>query len=499
MREIHLEHPRVAGDRLEFTWRVEPESPLHQRMSFFLRFPPVIDPSQLPERLRWLIAMLALHPLWALLRPCRVHLPVRLGAGEKEFWLRLLDATVMTLEGNRGGDAVGRSIDIVEEGEPLPEVIPLAGRGRCAAAFSGGKDSLLQAGLLSELVPEVLLVTTTSPMPPLHDHVTERRRHVLREIVARRANVRLVEIESDLRSSWRNDFPPAIGYQVAVNELVDTFLYLGALIAAAWSDGATHLFLASEAEVQENVELHGRTVQHPHAMYSVATQTAVSALLSQFGMRYGSLQSPLHSEQVQQLLWTRYPALSDLQYSCWRVGPREATCSSCSQCLRIAFAALAIGESPQRMGIDLVKLVGTMRHWEARRNDGPALLPGARVAVELHAQTVRSIVATPVRRFLEALAASGRLMTPRGLVAVARFHRLRRRMCRVVTPPPPGYRPSYLEHVDPLLRDRIAAIYAASLPAEPAERHEAMRQRGAALAQWIAEPLEACAAVEGVG
>ncbi len=285
---------------------------------------------------------------------------------------------------------------------------------------------------------------------------------------------------------------------MAVNELVDTFLYLGALIATAWPDGATHLSLASEAEVQENVELRGRTVQHPHAMYSVATQTAVSALLSRFGMRCGSLQSPLHSEQVQQLLWKRYPDLSDLQYSCWRVGPREATCSSCSQCLRIAFAALAIGESPQRMGIDLVTLVGAMRHWEARQNDGPALLPGARVAVELHAQTVRSIVATSVRGFVKALAEPGRLITPRGLVAVARFQRMRRRMRRIATPPQPGYRPSYLEHVDPLLRERIAAIYATSLPAEPAERHEAMRRRGAALAQWIAEPLEAEAAVEGV-
>jgi hypothetical protein len=498
MREIRLAAPRIAGDRIEFAWSVDPETLLHVRTSFFLRFPPSVDPSSVPERLLWVLAMLSLHPLWALLRPCRVHLPVRLGDGEAEFWLRLLDATVMTLEGNRGGDHVARSIQIVEKGQPLAAVAPLPELGRCAAAFSGGKDSLLQTALLSELVPELLLVTTSSPMPPLHDHVTERRRQVLRDIVARRANVTLIEVESDLRSSWRNDFPPSVGYRVAVNELVDTFLYLSALLAAGWTRGVTHLFLASEAEVQENVELGGQIVQHPHAMYSVATQAAVSALLSRFGIRYSSLLSPLRSEQVQRLLWTRYSDLSDLQYSCWRVGPHEATCSSCSQCLRVAFAVLAIGESPQRMGIDLVKLIGTMQRWEARGSDAPALLPCDRVAVELHAQTVRSIMTTPVSRFAKALASSGRLLTPRGLLAIDRFRRLRRRLRRIATPPAPGYRPSYLEHVDPLVRERIAAIYADSLFPESGDRYEAMRQRGAGLAQWIAEPLETEAAVEVV-
>ncbi|MBV9495063.1 MAG: hypothetical protein JOZ54_12510 [Acidobacteria bacterium] len=489
MHEIRIESPRVDGDRIELAWRVEPERALHQRTSFHLR---VENAAQLPERVLWLLAMLALHPHWVLLRPCRIHLPIRLGAGEKEFWLRLLDATVATLEGNRGGDDFARSIEIVEDGAPLAEIAPLPDRGRCAVAFSGGKDSLLTTGLLSELVPSVLLVTTTSPMPPLYDHITERRRHVLRSIATRRANLRLLEVESDYRASWKNDFPPSVGYQVATNELVDTFLYLASLIAAAWTDGATHLFLASEAEVQENVEIDGRTVQHPHAMYSVATQDAVAALLARFGMRYGSLTSPLRSEQVQQLLWQRYPDLADLQYSCWRVGPNEATCSSCSQCLRIAFASLAIGESPSRMGIDLRKLIGTMRGWEPRTAP-KSELPNERVAFELHAQTVRSIVGTPLWRVAKEMP-----LTARGLLGIVRFVRFRRRLARVPAAAAPGYRPAYLRHVDPLVRERLAAIYAASFGADRSDRIEVMRQRGEALASWIAEPLQESSAVEGV-
>ncbi|MCU1245881.1 MAG: hypothetical protein JWN02_1791 [Acidobacteria bacterium] len=501
MRELWLDPPRAAGDCIEVTWRVEPRTDLYQRTTFFLRFPPPVAVAAFPDRLLWLLALLCLHPQWALLRPCRIHLPVRLAPGEAELWLRLVDASVITLEAHRGGSDTGRTIELVEHGQPLPCVAPLPERGRGAAAFSGGKDSLLQAALLSELVPErlleLLLVNTCSPLPPLHDHLTDRRRHVLREIVARRPGLTLIEVQSDFRSAWRNDFPPTLGYQVAVNELTDTFLYLAALLGAGWAAGATHLFLASEAEVQENVELDGAVVQHPHAMYSVVTQSAVSALLSSLGIRYGSLLSPLRSQQIQQLLWQRYPDLSDLQYSCWRVAIDEATCSSCSQCLRIAFAALAIGEWPQRMGIDLVKLIGTMHRWQPRRGGRP-LLPGDRVAAELHAQTIRTIVATPPRRFAEALKRDGRLYTPRGLLALDRFRRLRRRLGGESATRAFGYRAAYLVHVDPLVRDAVAEIYAASFSAEETIAHEAMRQRGVRLAAWIAAPLEETSADAGV-
>ncbi|MGH9423876.1 MAG: hypothetical protein ACRD3J_28125, partial [Thermoanaerobaculia bacterium] len=446
MNEIWIERPRVAGDgvchRMEFAWRVEPETQLYQRTTFFLRVPSPPSCAPFPDRLLWLVALLCLHPQWTLLRPCRIHLPVRLGAGEAEFWLRLLDATVVTLEAHRGGNNMQRTIEIIEEGPALAEVLPLPDKGLVAAAFSGGKDSLLQAGLLTELRSDVLLVNTCSPMWPLHDHVSERRRFVLSEIAARRPAVTLVEVDSDLRSSWKNDFPPSAGYQVSVNELTDTFLYLSALIAAAWARGATYLFLASEAEVQENIDLEGNIVQHPHAMYSVITQSAVSALLSRLRMSHGSLLSPLRSQQIQQLLWQRYPDLADLQYSCWRVAADESTCSRCSQCLRIAFAALSIGESPERMGIDLVKLMHAQHGWKARRINGPSVLPGDRVAADLHAQTVRTIAMTPVFRFAKAL--GKRRYTPRGLLAIDRFRRLRHRLRKQPVAAARGYRPAYL-------------------------------------------------------
>ncbi|HEX3584202.1 MAG TPA: hypothetical protein VH087_20730, partial [Thermoanaerobaculia bacterium] len=325
--------------------------------------------------------------------------------------------------------------------------------------------------------------------------VSERRRYVLREIAARRPAVTLVEVDSDLRSSWLNGFPPTVGYQVSVNELTDTFLYLAALIAAAWTRGATHLFLASEAEVQESAELEGNIVQHPHAMYSVVTQSAVSSLLSRVGMSYGSLLSPLRSQQIQQLLWTRYPDLADLQYSCWRVAPDEATCSRCSQCLRVAFAALSIGESPARMGINLVNLMHALHGWEPRRMAGPLVLPGDRVTADLHAQTVRTIVMTPLLRFAKAL--GRRRYTPRGLLAIDRFRRLRRRLGRQTVAAARGYRPAYLACVDPLVREPIAGIYAAAFSPDDAAEQETNRRRGERLIRHITEPLSVASINEG--
>src|SRR5262249_49084903 len=151
-------------------------------------------------------------------------------------------------------------------------------------SFSSGKDSLLQAALLCELTERPLLVTTTSPLPPLADHETERRRTVLAAIQERR-NVQLVEVHSDFRSIWDNGFAGHLGYSIsgeqklAVNELTDTFLYMSSLLAAGTALGKTRLFLASEAEVQANAVRDGRIVQHQHFMYSAATQRALGQLL----------------------------------------------------------------------------------------------------------------------------------------------------------------------------------------------------------------------------
>ena len=301
-----------------------------------------------------------------------------------------------------------------------------------------------------------------------------------------------MEVVSDFRSSWDNAFPDRLGYPVSVNELTDTHLYLAALLAAGTALGATHFFLASENEVQENIEVDGRIIQHTHFMYSAVTQRALAALLRPAGFTYSSLTTPLHSEQVQRLLWKRYPDLSDLQYSCWRVGPDEATCSRCTQCFRVALGAIVAGGSPARMGIDLAALLLARRGAGGRPDsDEFPELPGALVARRLRAQTLRSIRAVPGWRMAAALARPrfSELFSERGLSALAAWNRLRRRTRDFPVEAAPGCRTAFVRFLDPLLSEKVMAIYTRAFPRENESAYREALARSDSLTRWIVEPI----------
>ena len=489
MTRIEIFEPEVAAHSVSFRWNVEPPSPLYHRTSFTLEFPSSVDLARVPSAIWWRIVLLCLHPHWALLRPCEVRLPVRLSPGEAETWLRLVDAAVDTFEAHRGTSDRARGVEIREGLRPAPawQIVPDA--RRCAVAFSSGKDSLLSAGLLAELTDRPVLVTTTSPLPPLNDHDTARRRHVLAEVPRRRAFT-LVEVISEFRSVTDNHFADRMGYPFAVSETTDTHLYLAALLAAGLSLGATHFFVASENEAQENVERDGRVVQHPHVMYTACTLAALDALFRPCGATISSLTPPLHSHHVQRLLVTRYGDLCDLQYSCWMVGAGESACSRCPKCLSVALGVLAAGGDPARIGIDLGRLLVTQG--DIRPDDpGPSALPVDLVSYRFCAQRVRYLRSIPRRRLVAALARARitDFLSPGGVRGLLAWWRLRRPSAGARVPPEPGWRPAYLRFTDPLVAERLEALYRAAFPADDPSAYAGAFARSAALADWIAAPL----------
>lgn len=496
MTRFRLFAPEREMHALRFRWDVSPRSDLYRSKTFILRFPAAVPLDRVSDRVVFLIAMLCLHAHWLLLRPCVVELPFDPGPEERDFWRRLLEVEAATLDTLRPeGPLADPTLEIRVTGPALSlDTRPpdAAEADVCAAAFSGGKDSLLQAALLAELTSEPILVTTTSPLPPLSDHRTARRRAILRDAPAK-LGARLYEVETGFRSSWDNAFGERRGYRIGVNEVTDTFLYLAATLAVGAAFGARHLFLASEAEVQETVEREGRTIQHPHFMYSLATQEAISALLSRLGFRCGSVTGPLWSEQVQRLLWTRYPRVCDLQYSCWRVGESAAACSRCGQCLRVALTAIAAGGNPERMGIDLAVLFSALEAWRPRALQGSDPLPAESVARGLHEQVVRSARAVAPSRVWSRLV----LDRPRALferrtyAAVRAYRMLRRGLLPYPVGAAPGYRAAFLSSIDPLVREGISRIYSTSFTADesPASAESAARSRR--LASWVAAPLGA--------
>jgi hypothetical protein len=492
MRRISLCHPELRPHEVKFAWSIDPASALYQRNEFSLFFPHHLDLSKIPPALWWTIFLTSMHAHWLLLRPCRVHVPVRLRPGHKEIWKRLLEAEINTINAYRADGPLAGEIEMDDEGELLPPPSKMPDNGRCATSFSSGKDSLLQAGLLAELTQKPLLITTTSPMQGKTDHTAARRFQCFSQIQSRK-NVELIEVRSDYRTILDNEFSARLGYGFAINEICDTFLYTASLIAAGVASGATHLFMASEAEVQENAEINGVTIQHKHFMYSTATQRAIDALLAEHGISYGSLTSPLHNySQVQTLLWTRYQEISDLQFSCWRLKENEAACSKCSSCFLNALCALAAGGNPQRMGIDLVDLFTAMKDWNPRppTADNVPLLPTRIQAPKNDRQTLWFIQQVPMRRVMHLLAGRrpARPFPEKMRVALKSYAQLRKRMMALPRAQSTGYRPGFLKQVDPLLREKVAAIYAGHFQPEPEEDYSGILNRSESLADWICEP-----------
>ena len=489
MHKIKLCAPEIEGQTATFRWSVDPTTSLYTRSSFQLAFPSLLNLSRVPSRLWWDILLICLHQHWLLLRPCQIQLPLELSVAEKAFWLQLLQSAADTLESTRSERRPAQPLGIdFDCGSVKVPHSKIDGSGY-GTAFSGGKDSLLQAALLCELTKQPLLVTTTSPLPTLADHKTARRRQVLAAIKKRRDCV-FVEVVSDFRSNWDNGFCGRNGYTISVNELTDTFLYMSSLLAAGAAHGRTRLFLASEAEVQENAEVDGKIIQHPHYMYSAATQRALSRYLEPYGIFFGSLIWPLYSMQVQQLLWTRYKDLSDLQYSCWRVEEGQATCSRCEQCMRIAMTALAAGHNPERMGIDLGRLMSYSPEWAPIGQQSPSI-PQMQVR-----QRAGNLVAGAINRTgTLKLAIIYLRSNPQKLFSVgtwqmfAAYRRLRNRVRSLPEAPDLGVREAFLDWLDPNLRDRLISIYETYFPFEQKHRHLKVFERSRILTERATSAL----------
>jgi perosamine synthetase len=492
MNTVTLQAPRIEGQKAHFAWTVTPHSALYLRNDFHLSFPDSIDLRAVPEAIWWRVALICLHSHWTLLRPCAVELPVRLTAGERELWLRLMDAEVATLEAYGASSNTQRAIELLDGGPPIPELSPIPDNGGVAASFSGGRDSLTQTGMLCELGEAPLLVTTTSPIMYSYDHVAKRRREVLREIMLRRP-IELIEVSSDLRSSWDNQFPTA-RFGVGVHEITDAFLYFACTLVAAAARGIRHVFLASEAEVQETVRRAGQVVQHKHFMYSAPTQRALRSLLEPTRISYSSLTYPLFQFQVQRLLSTRYRDLQDLQFSCWKVQADQTACSTCNECWTIALNLMAAGVPPCEAGIDLVTLIAAMAAWRPRfdlaSNDYDGLdagTPSEGVGRTLDSQVVRCLRAVDSQQVAAFIGGSGEPATED---ALRDYQALRDWALSVEVDPEPGYRAGFLRLLDERVRDRLTSVFDEHFQRAPEASYEDDLRRSTALAEWISWPID---------
>lgn len=437
------------ASRVHVRWSVEPGTALYKQTEFTLDFGSSLDPRRLPLKLWWRLVMMCLHSHWNLLRPCRVVLPVMFPDGEVEFWLRLLDAERVCLEKGRGTGEFERTIEIMCSGPSLDDVELTPAVDRYAAAFSGGKDSLLQAALLCELTRRPLLVNTFSPMPPLKSDTSRPRAEVMLEIT-KRLPCELVEVRSDIRANWLNRFTLDLGYTDTVNEITDTFVYCAAMLPVAAIRGIRNILLAAEFDMNELEVYRDRIAQYRFFMYTPITLRSLSALFQDCGITLNSLLTPLTTFEVQTLLRRRYPAVRDLQISCWATrSEEERYCNRCHKCLRIAMILLALGHDPASIGLDVETLFGLL---DLRQPDAALTGGGRSVAYSssiVNLEEARRFFPSPRSRWR-----IGRTTDP-----FKKFESLVRR-CRPYAVSWWGqYHPEYAKYLPPALQSRLDAIY----------------------------------------
>src|SRR5262249_36957918 len=85
----------------------------------------------------------------------------------------------------------------------------------------------------------------------------------------------------------------------------------------------------------------------------------------------------------------------------------------------------------------------------------------------------------------------GRLLTFRAWKALLAYRGLRRRAIARNPAEPPGYRRGFLKFVDPLLSEKVGAIYAEHFTPADESDHADLIARSESLFNWIIEPLAA--------
>jgi hypothetical protein len=418
---FRVHQPTIDGRNVVLSWTTTPRSRLYYRESAVIRFPRGVDPSAIPPAVWGLAATLIVHTHAAVLAPCRVLVPVDPGPNARgilqghlarlrdtcEWYARVpfSDASI-TVEPADDAATITPS-DMVPSDMVPSDMVPsdMGPRTKGAVALvSGGRDGFAQADLLREFCGPLVLSAVSSVMPPSTDHANRWRRRAI-DAAPRLLDAELVEVRTDLRSATRVTW--AIENRraaVGMHEISDQVLFavIGTLVACA--RGVSEVFLAAETEAHPAMKIDGRTILAHQPTSSVAVLAAVASWLAPTGIRLRSGIAALRSHQVSALLARRRPDLIEFVQTCWRVGPRDRSCSSCALCLARTLSFLVEGIPAAALGVDLGELGRWSSKWDPARRDD--LRPSPRNAVaKLSADTI----VQQCRQLVESMPASSDL------------------------------------------------------------------------------------------
>jgi len=373
VKTLRFTKPQVTGNRVAFRWQCDPPVPLLLRDNFSIEYPFSVEDADVPESMWWSVLLGCAFATWNFLEDYTIVCDGGVSCEEREAWSRLADYERWMFQ--KYSDGTGRHRPFAVEASELAHgaAAPRTEARGAASCLSGGKESLLQAGLLREMGSPMSLVNIISPIPSQRDHESRKRTRIMSQF-AGCSWAELVRVRSDVRSTFDNNYPREHGAGVSFNELADSVIYASLALPVAWYHRRESVLLGSEWEVSWLKRQHNLPCPDTYAMYSIPTFAGIDATWRNlYGIGYGSLLFPLTQFCIESLLCTRYKDLLPMQDSCWRTDGIHDYCSQCEKCLRVASMLLAHKVSPTDIAIDLNRLFSPessiMRVWPPAYDD----------------------------------------------------------------------------------------------------------------------------------
>ena len=343
--QINYAPPLVRGSRIEFTWTMSSEVPFYQQNQLYLDVG-LDGEGDWPQELLCNVLLYALHTHWLFMAPVDVILPMEIAEADRGVWERLLRLSAATLSHHSARD-LSTDVRILSDGHVRGTAdIRTTSRGSAASLLSGGKESLVQAGLVGAFFEDPLLI--------FHQHSSHPRIPKAFKEIREMLPCRLLQQSSNLREIVNGRF---LHQELGIhpNLLVGSMAQIieAGLVLAGYTERIRHLFHGAERET--HLMVPGRAgVFEDKALHNIVYQKVLEHFVREFvDIRITSPLIPLSNFQVQELLVRRFPGLLAVQESCFF----GSWCSKCLKCFRIAAILAACEVDPRRVGIDLQRLL----------------------------------------------------------------------------------------------------------------------------------------------
>ena len=266
----------------------------------------------------------------------------------------------------------------------------------------------------------------------------------------------VVEVESDLRAGWVNEYPFSLGLPSTMNELSDVYLYYIAALIVAVSRGAGQVAIAAQSDSHEATLIDGRITLYHMVMSSAPVLRAITELAAPLGMRLDLPLAPIHYGQILALLYRRYPRLRDLQFSCFSQTGDQRACGVCVKCRRTVLPYVTFGGRASDLGVDIIELYLALQRFKV---EASGTLPREFHRAWLARQVISAIQTMPPRvAALRLLREQPRaLLTRRGWEALDTY-RQAFQLARSVRIDREGCFEGFLQYVSELRRERVREI-----------------------------------------